>query len=136
MTALGLMRTQNLKQHWCELFGSEPSAYSHRFFESLLTYQIQKLAYNGLHHAAARGPEPAVRRWSDRCAPEAHRPWPIVRRHEADPRVAAGRAYGYPERLQVAVPALQVALLGGLSDRRHTPERLDVWGLQNQKGSE
>ena len=124
LTALGVMTIQEFKQHWREPFGSELLAYSHRLLESLLAHQIQELAYNGLDHAAARGPEPAARRWLDRCAPEVHRPWPMDRRHEADPRVAARRAYGYPERLRMAVLALQFALLGGLGDHRHTSERL------------
>jgi hypothetical protein len=48
LTAFGVMTTQEFKQHGRELFGSEPPAYSHRFLEGRLVYQIQKLVYDGL----------------------------------------------------------------------------------------
>ena len=48
VAALREMATPELKQHWRELFGSEPPAYNRRFLESRLGYRIQELAYGGL----------------------------------------------------------------------------------------
>ncbi|HWX49968.1 MAG TPA: DUF2924 domain-containing protein [Roseomonas sp.] len=39
---------QDLKQQWCELFGSAPPPYNRKFLESRLAYRIQELAYGGL----------------------------------------------------------------------------------------
>lgn len=48
LTALRVITIQQFKQHWRELFGSEPLASSHCFLASRLAYQIQKFAYDGL----------------------------------------------------------------------------------------
>lgn len=48
LTALRVMTIQKFKQHWRELFGSEPLAYRHRFLASRMAYQIQELAYDRL----------------------------------------------------------------------------------------
>ncbi len=48
LTALGVMTIQDFKQHWHDLFNSERPAYSDRFLESQLAYQIQELAYDRL----------------------------------------------------------------------------------------
>ncbi len=38
----------DLKQHWRELFGKEPPAFSRTYLQSRLAYRIQELAYRGL----------------------------------------------------------------------------------------
>jgi Protein of unknown function (DUF2924) len=48
VAALKTTRTADLKQHWRELFGTEPPPYNRRFLESRLAYRIQELAYGGL----------------------------------------------------------------------------------------
>ena len=48
VAALKTTRTTDLKQHWRQLFGTEPPPYNRRFLESRLAYRIQELAYGGL----------------------------------------------------------------------------------------
>ena len=48
LAALKTTSTPALKQHWRELFGTEPPGYNRRFLESRLAYRVQELAYGGL----------------------------------------------------------------------------------------
>src|SRR5687767_11715676 len=48
VAALKTTSTHDLKQHWRELFESEPPPYNRRYIESRLAYRIQELAYGGL----------------------------------------------------------------------------------------
>ena len=48
LAALKTATTPELKQHWRQLFGSEPPPCNRKFLESQLAYRVQELAYGGL----------------------------------------------------------------------------------------
>ena len=48
LAALKSATTQDLKQQWRELLGTEPPAFSRIYLENRLAYRIQELAYGGL----------------------------------------------------------------------------------------
>ena len=48
VAALKTLPIPILKQHWRELFETEPPLYNRRFLEHRLAYRIQELAYGGL----------------------------------------------------------------------------------------
>jgi hypothetical protein len=48
LAALKTAATADLKQHWRDLFNSEPPPFNRRYLESRLAYRIQELAYGGL----------------------------------------------------------------------------------------
>ncbi len=48
LAALKTVTTLELKNHWRELFDSEPPPFNRRYLESRLAYRIQELAYGGL----------------------------------------------------------------------------------------
>jgi hypothetical protein len=48
LAALKTAPTPALKDHWRQLFETEPPLYNRRYLESRLAYRIQELAYGGL----------------------------------------------------------------------------------------
>src|SRR5687767_16041963 len=66
VAALKTTSTHDLKQHWRELFETEPPSYNRRFLESRLAYRIQELAYGGLKPETIRRLEALGAQFADR----------------------------------------------------------------------
>ncbi|WP_116653542.1 DUF2924 domain-containing protein [Pelagibacterium sediminicola] len=54
LLALRTMPTPALKQHWRDLFESEPPPFNRRYLESRLAYRIQELSLGGLKPGTVR----------------------------------------------------------------------------------
>ena len=52
VTELSKMTHSELKDRWCDLFGTEPPGYKREHLIRRLAYRIQELAYGGLSDAA------------------------------------------------------------------------------------